>query len=259
MTLSHIIQALNLPEKCLVDKKITKAFFKRNFDMTSAERSLLDDANAIISIDWIASISPANANVPAWQDDEATFEEIQVIAVTTTAENLIKQATRIIDLIQKYIPYHQLLVLTDGVRSVWNVAYKRINQNDSSRRTVEKKFTTEPIDLECDNKIHTAFIGSLNFNNLASTDLKVLYDAYIQCFVGLSTATILGTFEARPADQTKEAVELLEQINQLEKEIVVLRSFAQKETQLNKRIELNTQLQQKRKQIEQLKNTLAST
>jgi hypothetical protein len=255
---SEIIRILQLPEKCLVNKKITKAFFKRNFDMTRTERNLLDDANSVISIDWIASISQSNANVSAWQDAESTFEEIEVIAVTTNTDNLNKQATPIIDLIQKYIPYHLLLVVTDGAKTVWNVTYKRINQNDNNKRTVDKKFTSELIDLNGDNAIHKAFIESLNFSKLVSTDLKVLYDSYIQCFVGLNTAPIIGAFETRPTERTKEDVELLVRINQLEKEITTLSNSAQKETQLNKRIELNTKLQHRRKQIEQLKNTITN-
>ena len=254
----EIIHILQLPEKCLVNKKITKAFFKRNFDMTRTERNLLDDANSVISIDWIASISQSNANVSAWQDAESTFEEIEVIAVTTNTDNLNKQATPIIDLIQKYIPYHLLLVVTDGAKTVWNVTYKRINQNDNNKRTVDKKFTSELIDLNGDNAIHKAFIESLNFSKLVSTDLKVLYDSYIQCFVGLNTAPIIGAFETRPTERTKEDVELLVRINQLEKEITTLSNSAQKETQLNKRIELNTKLQHRRKQIEQLKNTITN-
>lgn len=258
MILNQIIHVLQLPEKCLVNKKITKAFFKRNFDITTAERNLLDDYNAIISIDWIASISQTNANVPVWQDAVATFEEIEVIIVTTNTENLNKQTGRIIDLIQKYIPYHLLLVVTDGDKSIWNVAYKQINQNDNNKRTVEKKFISELIGFEGDNSIHKAFLDSLNFNKLASADLKALYDSYVQCFVGLNTAPIIGSFETRTTERTKEDVELLEQIKQLEKEITALCNFAQKESQLNKRIELNTQLQNKRKQIEQLKSTIIS-
>lgn len=255
---NQITDILQLPEKCLVNKKITKAFFKRNFDMTSAERNLLDDANAVISIDWIASISQANANVAAWQDAESSYEEIEVIAVTTNTDNLNKQVTRIIDLIQKYIPYHLLLVVTDGANTFWNVSYKRINQNDTNKRTVDKKFTSELIDLGGENTIHKAFIESLNFSKLASTDLKVLYDSYVQCLVGLNTAPIIGTFETRPTERTKEDVELLERISQLEKEITTISNTAQKETQLNKRIELNTKLQCKRKQMEQFKNILTN-
>jgi len=256
--LDQIINILQLPDRCLVNKKITKAFFKRNFDMTSAEKNLLDDFNIFMAIDWVASISQGNANIPAWQDAESTFEEIQVIAVTTSPETLNKNASKIIDLVQKYIPYHILLIVHDGVNSIWNVTYKRINQNDNNKRTVDKKFTTDCFIENIKNKIHEAFIAALNFSKVPSTDLKVLYDAYVQCFVGLTTAPIIGTFETRTTERTKEDVERLEHITLLEKEITTLTNVAQKETQLNKKIELNTQVQQKRKQIDILKNSITN-
>jgi hypothetical protein len=256
--LNRIIHILQLPERCLVNKKITKSFFKRNFDMTSAEKNLLDDFCIVTAIDWIASISQANANVPAYQDYESTFEEIQVIAVTTSTESLTKNAAKIIDLIQKYIPYHILLIVHDGVNSIWNVTFKCINQNDNNKRTVEKKFTTECISANTSNKVHEAFLEVLSFSRVPSTNLKVLYDGYMQCFVGLTTAPIIGTFETRPNERTKKDVERLERITTLEKEITTLTNVAQKETQLNKKIELNTQVQQKRRQIEILKNSITS-
>jgi hypothetical protein len=241
-----------------VNKKITKAFFKRNFDMTTAEKNLLDDYNAISAIDWIASISQANANVPAYQDYESTFEEIQVIAVNTSPESLNKNASKIIDLVQKYIPYHMLLIVHDGVNSIWNVTYKCINQNDNNKRTVDKRFTTDCIAANTSNKVHKAFLEALSFSRVPSTNLKVLYDGYVQCFVGLTTAPIIGTFETRPTDRTKEDLDRLERIKTLEKEITILTNAAQQETQLNRRIELNTQVQQKRKQIESLKNSITN-
>ena len=256
---NQIVHILQLPERCLVNKKITKAFFKRNFDMNSAEKNLLEDFNIFTSIDWIASISQANANVTAYQDYESTFEEIQVIAITTSPESLHKYASKIIDLVQKYIPYHILLIVHDGVKSIWNVTYKCINQNDNNKRTVDKKYTTGCISANTSNKVYEAFFEALSFNKVPSTNLKVLYDGYVQCFVGLITAPIIGTFEARPAERTKEDALRLESIALLEKEITVITKVAQKETQLNKKIELNTQVQQKRKQIENLKNTILNT
>lgn len=253
---NQIIDILQLPEKCLVNKKITKAFFKRNFDMTSAEKNLLEDYSAIMAIDWLASISQINANVPAWQDVDSTYEEIQVIAVTSSPESLTKNATKIVDLIQKYIPYHLLVIVHDGVLSIWNVTYKRINQNDTNKRTIDKKFTTDSIPIHSNHKVHESFFQALAFHRLPSTDLKVLYDGYVQCFLGLSTVPLTGEFLTRPAYRTKEDVERLELIRNLEKEVSTLTQAAQKETQLNKRIELNNQIQQKRMQIELIKNTI---
>lgn len=253
---NKIIQILQLPERCILNKKITKAFFKRNFDLTSSEKNLLDDYNAITAIDWIASISQMNANVPAFNEAEASYEEIQVILVTTSPEGLLKLSNRIIDLVQKYIPYHILLVISDDIKTIWNACYKKINLIDNNKRTLVKKFTSNDFALDSTNKIHNDFLSALNFTKLVSNNLKLLYEGYIQCIVGLSASKIIGEFGTRTQEQTREDVERMEQITFLEKEIVTLSNIAQKESQLNVRIELNTKIQHNRKQIELLKNKI---
>src|SRR5687768_2098149 len=94
---------LEIPERCLVNKKITKAFFKRNFDLTSTEKALLDDFNAIAAIDWLASVSPASSNINPYKDQHYLFEEVQVITVYTSETDFERNRQRIEDLIQKYI------------------------------------------------------------------------------------------------------------------------------------------------------------
>ncbi len=53
--------------------------------------------------------------------------------------------------------------------------------------------------------------------------------------------------------RTKTDVDRLEQIETLQKEITLLQNQAKKETQLKQRIKLNTEIQSRRKTIEQLK------
>ena len=71
---------LQIPERCLVNKKITKAFFKRNFDLTSSEKALLDDFNAISTIDWFASVSPSNSNINPYNQDQALYFQQQKVS-----------------------------------------------------------------------------------------------------------------------------------------------------------------------------------
>lgn len=252
----RIIDILQLPEDCLVNKRITKAFFKRNFDLITAEKTLLDDPSSISSVDLIASISPGNANVPAWQDAETTFEEVLIVSVLTTTEGLDKLSGRIIDLIQKYIPYHILLIVHDGERCIYNAALKRINQNENGKRIVDKKFTTEIICMDTTTKNQNDFLVSVGFQRMATPNLKALYEGYIQSIVGINAAPVTGKFELRPAVRTRGDVETLEQIAFLEKEISALSNKAQKETQIRNKIELNSLIQQKRQQVETLKNLI---
>lgn len=256
--IEKIINILHLPEKCLVNKKITKAFFKRNFELTKNERNLLDDFSVVVSIDWLASISPSNSNVPAFVTPDVTFEEIQVITLQTNSGNYNRDKTRLFDFVQKFIPYHLLLVVyTDKVVS-WNACLKRINENDSTKRVTEKDFSTEDIPLKNPTKNQKAFYNGLSFIELDKTNLKTLYNGYIQQIVALNAADVRGDFTPQPAERTRQDVVYLEKIAQLEKEIITLTNLSTRETQMSLRVEYNLKIQQKRKRIEEIKELIST-
>jgi hypothetical protein len=244
---------LQIPERCLVNKKITKAFFKRNFDLTSTEKSLLDDFNTISGIDWLASVGPSNSNINSYKDEQWLFEEIQVVVVHTSGNDFERNHPRIADLIQKYIPYPVLLCIRQDGIFVFNACDKKINQNDSNRRIVEKKYTTEPIDQQKTTERQLSFLGSIAFSELDKSNLKTYYDSYIQRMIALQASELSGVFTPRTKDRTQSDMKMLEEIETLQKEIQVLQNQAKKESQLNQRILLNTEIQDKRKMIDQLK------
>ena len=171
-------QILQLPERCLVNKKITKAFFKRNFDLTLTERKLLDDSAIIIQIDWIASLKPNQINIEGFNNNQTVFEEVQVISVSTDSIEFDKNKSKIIDLIQKYIPYHVFLCVYSSKEFVINICEKRINLNDSNRRTIEKSLVTENILINNETDIQKTFLKDLSFENIDKHDLKSLYDSF---------------------------------------------------------------------------------
>ena len=244
---------MQIPERSLVNKKITKAFFKRNFDLSSTEKALLDDFNAISGIDWLASVSPSNSNIIPYKDEQCHFEEVQIIVVHTSGSDFERNHPRIADLIQKYIPYPILLCIRQDGIFVLNACDKKINQNDRNRRIVEKKYITEPINLKETSERQQNFISSLAFSEMDKTNLKTYYDSYINRMIALQAAGLSGVFTPRTKERTQSDIEMLEKIESLQKEIQILQNQAKKESQLNKRILLNTEIQNKRKLIEQLK------
>ena len=179
-TLNNILQ---LPQSCIVNKKITKAFFKRNFDLTTTEKSLLDDFNTVTAIDWLASVGPANANINRYRDEQYTFEEVQVITVQTGEDDFDSNYVRIADLVQKYIPYPVLLCIYNNQAFVLNTCDKKINQNDNTRRTIEKKYSSETISRTAQTAQQQAFLQSLSFAEIDKTNLKTFFDGYNQCIV----------------------------------------------------------------------------
>lgn len=254
--MENLNQILQIPERCLVNKKITKAFFKRNFDLTLSERKLLDDSSIIIQIDWIASLKPTQINIEGFNNNQTIFEEVQVITVFTETSEFDKYKSKIIDLIQKYIPYHILLCVYSSKEFVINTCEKRINLNDSNRRTIEKTLVTENILINTETTIQKTFLKDLSFENLDKHDLKSLYDSYSKSIVALQASNINGEFINRPIEQSKQDLERLERIKKLENEILLLQNQANKESQLNTQVKINSEVQFRRKEIESLKQQI---
>jgi hypothetical protein len=249
----QLTQLLQLPERCMVNKKITKAFFKRNFDLVLSEKKLLEDSSAFIQIDWLASLKSEQINIEGYNDQQVIFEEVQVISVLSSEKDFERTSQKTIDLVQKFIPYHILLVVFNSKEFVLNTCNKRVSFNDSNKRTIEKKFVTEPILLTNPTNEQQAFLASLSFGNLDKHNLKTLYDSYSQSITALQTSKLTGKYTNRPIERSKLDVEFLERINKLENEILVLQGQAKKETQLNLQVQINTEVQSRRKEIELIK------
>lgn len=254
--IEQLIDIFKIPERCLVKKKLTKAFFKRNFDLTLSEKGLLDDFSIVVGMDWIASISPFNSNIPSVYIENRTYEEIQVIALQTTVESFDRYKTRLIDLVQKYIPYHVVMIVYDSERIVINVYEKTVNANDANKRVLEAKYTTESISLGNLRLNQATFIESLELAQLNKANLATLFQSYIQNIVALQASDIKGDFTAQDISKTEQDVQDLAQIAQLKKEIEKLMKMAQKEQQLNNRVKINQQIQFKRNQINTFENSI---
>lgn len=247
-------EILKVPERCLLNRKITKAFFKRNFELTLTEKNVLD--KQIESINWLASLNSENTNIPPFVSDDVAYEEVQIIIVTTSQADFDRDHVKIAEVVQKHIPYAILLCVSAPEKMVWSTCNKRIRQNDKTKRIIEKRFFTQVIDIYQQNKVQSDFLNSLSFSGLAKTSLQDLYNSYTERIFALQAARLNGTFAIRTQERTQEDMLLLERLDALEQEVATLAQKAKKETQLNDQVQLNVQIQNKRREITRLKNQI---
>jgi len=245
---------LKLPERTILDKRLTKAFFLKNFDLSASEKKLLN--NNIQQMSWLASIKPTTANIPSVINDAYKYEEIQVMVCTIPDNTVNAIAEQCIQLFQKYIPYQMLVIVEDSNEFKINVCDKRINKSDTTKRTIERNFITSTLSKLYKNNLNEAFFKALDFGNLDKTNLELHYKNYIQAVVQFQAASITGNYQKRTNERTQEDMDSLEAIEQLEKDLVSLSSQIKKATQLNEKVQLNIKMQNKRKEIQTLKETL---
>ena len=245
---------LQLPEGCLLNRKLTKAFFLKNFDLSTAEKKLLN--TVIQGMEWLASIKPSNANIQVLKNENYVFDEIQIMLCTLPNNQMETMAKRCIELFQKYIPYQMLVIVEDEVAFIINTCDKRVNQNINSLRTIEGYFTTVPISKLYKSALVSSFYKALEFSLLDKTNLETTYKGFVQAVVQYQAASLTGSFHNRTQKRTEEDMADLLAIETIEKEAVNLISQLKKESQLNKKITLNIAIQKKRESITNIKNKL---
>lgn len=244
---------LNIPDRAIISKKISKAFFFRNFELSSADKKIL---NEIVTMEWLASIKPSNSNIALFQNGTYIFEEIQVITCSLSGNFLKSTIDKATNLFQKHIPYPIVLMIENEDEFVVNVCDKKINQNDKSKRTIEA-FITSPTVLKLyKNEFVSAFFRALDFAILDKTNLETTYKSYTTAIIQFQTAMVTGTFNKRTSVRTEDDLKHLETIQRIEKEIITLSNQIKKESQLNTRVSLNIEIQKKRNEIEIIKTLL---
>ncbi|EPR73440.1 Methyl-accepting chemotaxis protein [Winogradskyella psychrotolerans RS-3] len=247
---------LNIPERNILDKKLTKAFFLKNFILSAAEKNVLN--NSIQQMNWLASIKPITANILAVNNDDYKYEEIQIMVCTIADNTLDVFAEKCMQLFQKYIPYQMLVIIEDVNGFKISACDKRINKVEPSKRTIERYFVTDTLSKLYKNDLSDAFYKALDFGNLDKTNLELLYKSYIQAVVQFQAASITGSFQKRTNARNQEDMKHLEAIEQLERDIISLTSQIKKETQLNKKVHLNILIKKNRDRIDELKQMLTA-
>lgn len=247
-------QILQLPPRCLVEQKITKVFFTKNFDLTAAEKKLLQ--GAVKEMNWLGSIKPATANVPMTANDTERYEEVQVFVCRLPSNELNRYAEKAADMIQKYVPYPILLILEDAENFLFSAAEKRINQADNKKLTIVRQHATGSLSKLYKNAQTEAFFRSLSWSAVDKTDLSVLFNSYIRAVVQQQTAQVTGSYRSRSAERTAQDLAFLQQKDEIEKEIVSLAARLKKENQFNRRVALNEAISELKQRLKTTENAL---
>lgn len=238
----------NFPSRTLLNKRLTKVFFSKNFDLINIEKKTLQ--NEVIKMEWVSSLKPSNINIPKFETETHLIEEIQFM--TCTISNLDKHGKVIVDLFQKYIPYQIVLIIEDHENWMLNLTNKRINLNDKSKRSIEKSFTTNLI-KKTEMETVKGFMKTLSFDRVDRTNLSTVYQSYINSVIQLKSSEITGVFTEQNSKKNKRDIESIEGVEKLQMEINTLKNQLNNEKQLNNRVFLNMEIQKRKKEIKSLK------
>ena len=215
---------LGLPKSTEFNRRIPKQKFYENLSVTPALKRIFVDQ--IKMIYWRNKIAAATMNLASGE----TVTEIEVFEIRLTAPQLDVSVLKQID---KEIPYHIVFLLEyEGKYQAWTT-YKESAASGSSTFKVGTYYHTEWLP-EQDLPLK---VDGLN--------IDAVYENFVRQIAG-------DALQADSTESLKESVERDARRQELQKQITALQAKVRKEKQLNKQVQLNTELKKLKKDLEAL-------
>jgi len=230
-----VIAALALPADTRVERRVPKKLLLEQGAPTAADKRQIQDG--IEELTWVAALKPNNIGVPAFRD--AAREYLEIAVLTATLRDIAK-ASRLTELIHRAIPYPVVLVSAQGNGQSLSLAHKRWSQGEAGAVVIEEVRRTGPLRSDSPAANDAAFLSSLALSGLHAGDLSALYQGWIDRVIAFEAAAITGSFAVpETADRSAVRREALAIHARLLRDIATMRAQAQRETQMNRRVELN--------------------
>lgn len=247
-----IIDALGLPPEARVDARVPKKLLVEQGAPTAADKRAIQDG--IDELQWLAACKPTTIGVPSFVDDTREYLEIAVVACAFRPG---AKAARLIELIHRAIPYPVLLITSDEQGVALSAAHKRRAEREEGKVVIEGVVSAQRIGVVAADLIERAFLQSLALAKQSRRDLCNLYEGWLARIEALNAARLNGAFAASDAPEAiQRRRDALEAHSRLTREIASLRAKATREKQLNRRVDLNLEIQRLEAEIAAHKNNL---
>ena len=158
---------------------------------------------------------------------------------------------RLTERIHRAIPYPVFLIRSQHAGLSLSLAHLRWSQGQSGQTVLDGSLVTATVDPEIPTTI--AFLASLNVTGQPRQHLRALYQGWIEKFEAYAAARLTGSF-APPADAAaaERRRTALAEHERLTRGIASLRARADKETQLNRLVDINLTVQHQESQLANL-------
>lgn len=211
---------IGLPKSTEFNKRIPKQKFYENIDISPALKRIFVEQVRIIY--WKNKIAPTTTNLASGTD----VTELEVLEVRLNSPILDDSLLRQID---KEIPYHILFLLEhQGKYQAW-IGYKEAATSGNKAFKVNGYYHTEWM---AEDELPLKMEG---------LNVDAVYENFVRQIAGGKLKTEVA------GESLKESVARDEQKQALQKRIATLQAKIRKEKQLNKQMQMNTELKKLRK------------
>lgn len=221
---------IELPASTLFNKRVPKQRFYGNLSVTPELKRVFTEQ--ISTIRWRNKLAPSTMNIA---EGEKVLE-LQIFHVLLNQKSVDQ---RVLQLMDREIPYHILFLLEyDQMLQAW-IAYKEASQSKSGAFVVVKYYHSDWQPKE-----------ALNLS-LEGLNLDAVYENFIRQIAGERLEAPSDT-EKTSDESLADAVERDQARQKLQKQIDRLQKKVYKEKQFNKQVELNNKLRELKKILREI-------
>ena len=237
-TAAQLLAALALPAGCAVNRRVPKKMLVENGAPTAADKRRINEG--IEELFWVATLKPTTIGVPEYRDAVREYLEIAVLRLSLRAR---AKAARLVELLHRAVPYPVLLATEQGDWADLSAAHKRWAQNEAGKVVLDGEVVAAGLDVEYDGRFLPDFLAAMALGRQPRGSMHAVYQGWIDTLLALGAARLIGTFRLAPGREHAAARrEGLDAHDRLQRDLTVLRAKAQKEKQINRRVELNLEI-----------------
>jgi hypothetical protein len=235
MIAMDVIAALSLPPDSKVDQRVPKKLLVENGAPTAADKRQINEG--IEELMWLAVLKPTTIGVAEYRDAVREYLEIAVLSLSLRPA---AKGGRLMELVHRAIPYPVLLLSQQPEVITLSLAHKRWSQGEAGKVVLDDAV------ISCQLVQHStasAFLQSLSLAAQPRAHLMALYQGWIDCLRAFQAARVIGRF-VMPADSQAASArrEALLEHERLTRQIALLRAQAERESQVNRRVDLNLEI-----------------
>ena len=247
-----MFELLGLDKVKYLGRKLYKKMFYDKGDLSKEDKKIFIDYIDRIEMSYV--LNSSTINIAPFVNDEYYYEAIVYLKVKLKQQDKVDKISKIIN---NNIPNPLVIIYEFDKQYSISTAIKRLSKTEKNKTVVEESNTTNWLDISSLSENDKKFIESISLGKIPYTNLFDFYKTINNKIYMFNMSDKIGEYEDISDKKTlEENKQISEKIERLEVELKKTLSKLKRESQFNKKMELNVKAVEINKEIENLKGKL---
>lgn len=247
-----MFELLGLDKVKYLGRKLDKKMFYDKGDLSKEDKRIFIDYIDRIEMSYV--LNSSTINIAPFVNEEYYYEAIVYLKVKLKQKDKIDKISKIIN---NNIPNPLVIIYEFDKQYSISTAIKRLSKTEKNKTVVEESNTTNWLDISSLSENDKKFIESISLGKIPYTNLFDFYKTINNKIYMFNMSDKIGEYEDISDKKTlEESKQISEKIERLEVELKKTLSKMKRESQFNKKMELNVKAVEINKEIENLKGKL---